>query len=109
MAYHFFYSLFWLLSLLPLRLLYVISDLVSPLAKRLYRRKIVRDNLVKSFPEKSEAEISKIEDDYYRLLCDYVMEDLKLFSMSKKTMMKRMTFSGLEHMSEGFNGGKDIF
>ncbi len=108
MKYHFFYSLFWLISLLPLRILYLFSDLVVyPIARRRYRRKIVMDNLAKSFPEKSEEERNKIADDYYRLLCDYIAEDLKLFSMSRKTMMRRMTFSGLEHIKEGFDSGRD--
>lgn len=107
MAYRFFFSLFWLLSLIPLRGLYCISNLVYPIARRRYRAKIVRQNLQNSFPEKSEKEIEQIEKDYYRLLCDYIAENLKLFSMSKKEMMRRMTFSGLEHIKKGFDEGKD--
>lgn len=107
MAYHFFYSLFWLLSLLPLRVLYFFSDLALPIVKRKYRRKIVDDNLAMSFPEKTQEERDKIADDFYSLLCDYIAENLKLFSMSKKSMMKRITFSGLEHIKEGFDSGKD--
>ena len=107
MAYYFFYSIFWLLSLIPLKVLYAFSDLICPLVKSRYRRKIVRQNLEQSFPEKSKKELEEIEDRFYHLLCDYMVEDLKLFSMSKKTMMKRMTFSGLEHIKEGFDNGKD--
>lgn len=107
MAYHFFYGLFWLISLLPLKVLYLLSDMAYPIVRRRYRRKIVRDNLAKSFPEKSDKEREKIANDFYRLLCDYIAEDIKLFSISKKSMMKRMTFSGLEHIKEGFDGGKD--
>ena len=107
MAYHFFYSIFWLISLLPLRMLYILSDLVYPIVKRTYRRKVVDDNLAKSFPEKSEEERDKIANNFYHILCDYFAEDIKLFSMSKKEMMKRMTFSGLEHIKNGFDNGKD--
>jgi KDO2-lipid IV(A) lauroyltransferase len=107
MAYYFYYGLFWLISLIPLKVLYLLADLVQPIVKRKYRRKIVNDNLAKSFPEKSEAEREKIADDFYHMLCDYMVEDIKLFSMSKKKMMKRMTFSGLEHIKEGFDSGKD--
>ena len=107
MAYHFFYGLFWLISLLPLRMLYILSDLVYPIVKRTYRRKVVDDNLVKSFPEKTEEERDKIANNFYHQLCDYFAEDIKLFSMSKKEMMKRMTFSGLEHIKDGFDNGKD--
>ena len=107
MAYHFFYGLFWLISLLPLRMLYILSDLVYPIVKRTYRRKVVDDNLAKSFPEKTEEERDKIANKFYHQLCDYFAEDIKLFSMSKKEMMKRMTFSGLEHIKDGFDNGKD--
>lgn len=107
MAYHFFYGLFWLISLLPLRMLYILSDLVYPIVKRTYRRKVVDDNLAKSFPEKTEEERDKIANNFYHILCDYFAEDIKLFSMSKKEMMKRMTFSGLEHIKNGFDNGKD--
>lgn len=107
MAYHFFYGLFWLISLLPLRMLYILSDLVYPIVKRIYRRKVVDDNLAKSFPEKTEEERDKIANNFYHILCDYFAEDIKLFSMSKKEMMKRMTFSGLEHIKDGFDNGKD--
>ncbi len=107
MKYHFFYTLFWLISLLPLRLLYVLSDLAYPIVRRRYRSSIVRDNLAKSFPEKSDKEREQIAKDYYHLLCDYIAEDIKLFSMSRKTMMRRMTFSGLEHIKSGFDSGKD--
>jgi KDO2-lipid IV(A) lauroyltransferase len=107
MAYYFYYGLFWLISLIPLKVLYLLADLVQPIVKRKYRRKVVNDNLAKSFPEKSEAEREKIADDFYHMLCDYMVEDIKLFSMSKKKMMKRMTFSGLEHIKEGFDSGKD--
>ena len=107
MAYHFFYSIFWLISLLPLRMLYILSDLVYPIVKRTYRRKVVDDNLAKSFPEKTEEERDKIANNFYHQLCDYFAEDIKLFSMSKKEMMKRMTFSGLEHIKDGFDNGKD--
>lgn len=107
MKYHFFYGLFWLISLLPLRLLYLLSDMAYPFVKRKYRSKIVHDNLAKSFPEKSEKERDKIASDFYHLLCDYIAEDIKLFSISRKSMMKRMTFSGLEHIKEGFDSGKE--
>lgn len=107
MKYHFFYGLFWLISLLPLRLLYLLSDMAYPFVKRKYRSKIVHDNLAKSFPEKSEKERDKIASDFYHLLCDYIAEDIKLFTISRKSMMKRMTFSGLEHIKEGFDSGKE--
>ena len=63
-----------------------------------YRRKIVRKNLEGSFPEKTPEEIVRIEKKFYRFFCDCVVENLKLFSMSQKQVMRRMTFSGADDM-----------
>ena len=59
MAYYLINGFWWLFSLLPLRLLYVLSDCVYYLLYYCirYRRKVVRKNLVNSFPGKSEKEI----------------------------------------------------
>lgn len=98
--YYFVFFLWYLLSLLPLRVLYFISDLLYfPLYYLVrYRRRIVRKNLTCSFPEKPLEEIIAIEKQFYHFFGDYVVETIKLFSMSKKQMMKRMTFGGLDEM-----------
>ena len=60
-AYHVLLALWYVLSLLPLRVLYVLSDLLYVLTYHVirYRRNVVRENLRTSFPEKSEAEIKR--------------------------------------------------
>ena len=74
----------WLFSALPFRVLYILSDfnylLMYYVGK--YRRKVVRGNLTKSFPEKTPAERLQIERKFYRYLSDYMLEDLKLLHMS---------------------------
>lgn len=100
---------FWFIaSLLPLRLFYLFSDLLYYplyyLAR--YRRKIVRQNLVSSFPEKSIEEIIHIEKGFYSFFCDYIVETVKFFSMSKKEIQKRMTFEGVELVTEAFDSGR---
>lgn len=102
MAYKLYFIFFWILSLLPFCVLYVFSDLVYPIVRRFYRRKVVRNNLATSFPEKSEEELQIIESKYYHLLCDYFVEYIKLFSMSKSQIMRHMTFGGLEWVNKGF-------
>ena len=58
----------WLISLLPFWMLYAISDLCCFFVKRKYRTKIVRKNLKSAFPDKTDAEIKKIEDRFYHQL-----------------------------------------
>lgn len=91
-----------LLSLLPLRLLYLLSNLLFYLAYYVvkYRRKVVRKNLSSSFPTKSLLEIIQIEKRFYAFFCDYIVETLKFASMSKKQIKRRMTFEGVESMEQ---------
>lgn len=106
--YAIIFIIWYLLSLLPLKVLYALSDglfyLVYHIVK--YRRPLVRKNLTDSFPEKSETEIVKIEKDFYSWFCDYIVETLKLFTMSKKQMRRRMIFHNTEEVERQVEAGK---
>lgn len=65
-----------------------------------YRKKVVIDNLKKSFPEKSEADIKRIEKKFYRYLADLIVESVKGFTISKKALLKRMQFNNPEVLTE---------
>lgn len=111
LIYYSVFFLWYLLSLLPLRFLYFISDLLFyPLYYCIrYRRKIIRNNLSNSFPEKDLKEIVQIEKQFYSFFCDYIVETLKLFSISKKQLMRRMTFEGLDEIVESMNKKEQRF
>lgn len=100
--YNIIYGLWYTLSLLPFCVLYLISDglfyIIYYLVK--YRRAVVWDNLEGSFPDKSEHELKVIEKRFYRFFCDYFVETIKLFSISRKEMKKRMVFHGLEELEK---------
>jgi KDO2-lipid IV(A) lauroyltransferase len=87
-----------LISYTPLRILYVFSDFIYGIAFHLvrYRRKLVWKNLKNSFPEKSDAELRIIEKEFYRNLCDYAVETLKLLTISKEELARRMVFKNPE-------------
>ena len=84
LVYWLTYAGMWLLALLPFRALYILSDGVCFLMRHVvhYRRKVVRKNLKNSFPEKSEAELREIEREFYRYICDYMLEEIKMMRMS---------------------------
>lgn len=88
--YFLLYSLFYLLSLLPLRILYTVSDfgffVIYTLIK--YRRDVVADNLKFSFPEKTVEEREAIAKKFYKGLIDSMVETIKLFSISDKKLNK---------------------
>lgn len=97
-TYYLVNGCWYLLSWLPLCVLYLFSDCIYYLLYYCirYRRKVVRKNLVNSFPEKSLKEIIDIEKGFYAWFCDYVVETIKLRTMSAEELQKRMVFEGLE-------------
>lgn len=106
--YHIVFSLWWMLSLLPLRMLYCISDGMFYLIYYVvrYRRHLVRKNLTVSFPQKSTDEIIKIEKDFYSWFCDYIVEAIKLMTMSESEMRRRMRFEGVELINHYVREGR---
>jgi KDO2-lipid IV(A) lauroyltransferase len=87
-----------LISKLPFPILYAISDFLFVMSYHLvgYRRKMVKKNLKNSFPEKSEKELHQIEKQFYRNLCDYAVETLKLLTISEDELTRRMVFTDPE-------------
>lgn len=100
----------YILSLLPLSVLLFLARLLYyPLYYVVgYRRKIVRENLLNSFPEKSLAEIIRIEKSYYKYLADLIFEIVKLPNISAKELQKRVKFNGLEQVEAYFNKGESV-
>ena len=107
--YYILYGVAYLLSMLPFRLLYGLSDCICFLMYRIvkYRRRVVWKNLKASFPEKSDAELHHIECDFYHWLCDYIVETLKLLSISNKSLLKRIDFQGVEELENCYDSGQN--
>lgn len=84
----------YLISILPFRVLYFVSDGLYVLLYKIigYRKEVVFTNLRNSFPEKSEQEISTIAKDYYKYLCDLFLETFKTLTCSKETMLRHCYF-----------------
>ena len=106
--YYLVSGLWYLLSLLPFWVHYLLSDFVCLVLYRLigYRVKVVRGNLTSSFPEKSEAEIREIERKFYQRLCDYFVEAVKMKTMTEQQMRRHMVFKGTELVNECVASGQ---
>ena len=93
--YYILYGIVFLFSLLPMWLHYCFSDLLYVIIYRIirYRRTIVRKNLCNSFPEKSKKELRYI----------------KLLTMRKSNLMRRMTFEGLDEVKQSFKEHDLVF
>ena len=67
-GFYIFYGVNWIITLLPLRILYIFSDILFLFLYYFpsYRRDIVTENLKNSFPEKSPEEIAALGKNVYR-------------------------------------------
>ena len=99
-VYILIYPVLWLISILPFRLLYALSDIVYFLVYRIfkYRKKVVKANLRLVFPEKSNTEIEIICSKFYSHLCDMFLEMVKSLSISKAEMEKRFVVKNIESL-----------
>ena len=84
--YYLLYVPLYLLSLLPLQVLYLLSDTLAALVYHVfgYRKKVVLDNLRIAFPEKTERERKAIAKKFYHNFVDNFIESIKLLSAGKK-------------------------
>jgi KDO2-lipid IV(A) lauroyltransferase len=108
--YYIFYGIIWMLTFLPLSVLYILSDFIFLLLYYFpsYRRKVVGTNLKNSFPEKSEKELRVIEKRFYHHLSDLFLETFKLIHMSEKQQLRRFTYSNLEVIDKLRNENRDV-
>lgn len=81
-----------LLSLLPFRLLYIISYGFRFLLWTVvgYRRKVVLYNLQKAFPHHTKEQNKKIALKFYKHLADLIFETIALVTVRKSSMRKKI-------------------
>lgn len=98
LAYILVYPILWIISILPFRLLYALSDGFYVLVYYIigYRKKVVLDNLKLALPNKSEKELLAIRKRFYHHLCDMMFEAIKSITISEAEMQKRYVFKNLE-------------
>ncbi|TCV18605.1 KDO2-lipid IV(A) lauroyltransferase [Sphingobacterium alimentarium] len=102
--------LFWSLSRLPFSALYMLSDTLYILVYHIfgYRKKVVFKNLRNSFPEKSEAEIQDIAKKFYKYFPDLIVESIKMASISRQEVEKRIELLNPEEVYRHFDAGKAV-
>lgn len=111
LLYYIIYSLLWIITLLPLSILYILSDFAFILIYHVirYRREVVATNLINSFPDKTEEELATIERKFYHHFCDIFLEASKLTHWSEKQITKRMKMVNPEEFQKLYDANKDAF
>lgn len=90
-------------SLLPLSVLYFISDVILyPIVYYVarYRLKVVRRNLRNSFPDKSHNELKSIEKKFYRHFADLLVEIVHGYRASDEEMREHVVFENVDLVEE---------
>lgn len=100
----------WLITLMPLRIFYILSDFFYLLIYHVagYRKNVVLTNLKNSFPEKSDEEIKKIAKSFYHHLCDYFIECLYIYNMSVNEINKRVKYKNPDVLADFYKKNKSV-
>ena len=110
LAYILIYPILWIVSMLPFRILYFVSDLLYILMYYVigYRKKVVKENLNLVFPNKSEAELRIVLKRFYHHLCDMIVESVKSMNISIDSMKSRYKFNNLDIITDYEKQNKSI-
>ena len=108
--YHIINGLLKLKSLLPFSILYVLSDFTYLIVYYLigYRKNVVRENLKRSFPDKTDKELRVTEKKFYHHLCDLLFESMKMATISKEEMSRRMKILNYEPLLKHYDENKSV-
>ncbi len=83
-----------LFRLLPFSAIYAFSDATRWVVFNVigYRKKTVFENLRRAFPEKTEAEIERVAQLFYKNLLDITLEGFKGLTLGREELMRRYVF-----------------
>lgn len=104
------YGVWYGLSLLPMWLHYLFSDILFLITAYVlrYRRRVINKNLRNAYPDKTGKELKKLRIQFYRHFCDLLVETIKYTSITDRNIMRRMPFKNTEQVAEILNGGQSV-
>lgn len=102
------YPIIWILSILPFRVLYFLSDILYLIAYHVigYRKKVVINNISLAFPEKSNKEIMEIGRASYKHFVDILIETIKFFSITEKQINAHYKYTNADMLVDLYKNGK---
>ncbi len=103
-------TLLFLLSLLPLKVHYILSNVLYFLLYKVgrYRVSTVYTNLSRSFPEMKYAEVKRTADSYYHFLCDLIVETVWSITSTRKSISSHLSFAGNDVMMDAYKKGRGV-
>lgn len=108
--YYIVYGLVYLMSLLPMWILFGLSDGIAFLLYAVikYRRAVVLANLRIAYPDKTDDERRKIAKQFYRNFTDNFIETIKLLSASEAFLQKRFVLDNPELLDYYYHQGRKL-
>lgn len=105
-----YYLFVYPLSKLPLWITYRFADFFYLLLITIlpYRKKVITDNLKKSFPNENARTIAKLRRKFYRVFTDMLIEGIKNLGISEKEIRKRFIIQNPELMNDLYDKGKSV-
>ncbi|HAE14395.1 MAG: lysophospholipid acyltransferase family protein [Chitinophagales bacterium] len=104
------YPFMLLVAALPLRALYLFSDILYVIIYHLmgYRRRLVWKNLRRSFPEQDKETLRRWRKKFYHFLADTIVETVKTISIRNERLYSRFRFDNLDMISEALQQNRNI-
>ncbi len=89
---------------------YAVSSVVYVVLFHLirYRRKIVRENLIRVFPHKTNGELRRIEKRFYRHFCNIFAEAYKALTISQEELISRLSIVNPEEVNQYIDSGRSV-
>ncbi|MES2554844.1 MAG: lysophospholipid acyltransferase family protein [Bacteroidota bacterium] len=105
-----YYVIIFPLSKLPLWITYRFADFFYLLLITVlpYRKKVIVQNLTRSFPDKNPHEIRKLRNRFYRHFADLLIEGIKNLGISEKELRKRFVITNPELMRRLYEKDKSV-
>lgn len=110
MTFFFIFFLCYPLAALPLAVLYLLLPLVYVVVNHVvrYRRKVVDDNLLRSFPELTVKERRRIRNRYYWHLSQIAIEMIKMLLIPRWALRYRYHCDDKSLPEKFFNEGRSV-
>ncbi len=104
--YYIVFGILYVISLLPLRVLYLLSGFCYFVTYHVarYRKEVVYKNLALAFPQKTPTQINAVARQFYKDFWDNWIEALKLMSISATSLRKRMS-GNLDELHKAYASG----
>jgi KDO2-lipid IV(A) lauroyltransferase len=99
---------YYLVSKLPIKLLYFFSDFFYVFISRFYRKKVVETNIKNSFPGLSEDQYKKIKNRFYKNFCDIFFETIKSYSIKKGDLLKFVSFKNIDVINNHISNNERV-